>query len=75
MKKIILILGLVSSILAEEIAEEEPTGIAGKQPGYATRDATVLSVLGWGVAIAVGIAVFTGLVKNHPAPTTPTPTP
>ncbi len=72
MRRIILSSLLVCSLLAEEIAEEEPTGVAGKTPGYATRDATVLSMLGWGISIAVGIAAFCALVPNHPAPTSST---
>ncbi|EKE07871.1 MAG: hypothetical protein ACD_17C00487G0001, partial [uncultured bacterium] len=36
--------------------------------GYATRDATVLSMMGWGLAMAVGIAAITGLIDNDKAP-------
>lgn len=69
MKKWLLSLCIILSVVAEE--EEEPTGVGRKkQPGYATRDATVLSVIGWGVSIAVAIATFAALVHNHPAPTT-----
>jgi hypothetical protein len=73
--KWIMCLCLITSLMAVEetpfvcVVEEEPTGIAGKKPGYDTRDATVLSMMGWGVAIVVAIATFTALVKNHPAPT------
>ena len=68
MKKWLLSLCIILSVVAEE--EEEPTGVGRKKPGYATRDATVLSVIGWGVSIAVAIATFAALVHNHPAPTT-----
>ena len=67
MKKWILSLCIALSAFAQE---EEPTGISKKKPGYATRDATVLSMIGWGITIAVAIATFTALVHNNPAPTT-----
>jgi hypothetical protein len=72
--KWIMCLCLITSLMAAEetpfvcVEEKEPTGIAGKQLGYETRDATVLSMLGWGITIVVAIATFTALVKNHPAP-------
>ena len=72
MKKWLISLCLILSVAAEDI--EEPTGISKNKPGYATRDATVLSVIGWGVTIAVAIATFAALVHNHPAPSTTTPT-
>lgn len=67
MKKWIVTLVLVFSVVAEE---EEPTGISKNKPGYATRDATVLSMVGWGITLAVAIATFAALVSNNEAPTT-----
>jgi hypothetical protein len=36
----------------------------GTSAGYATRDATVLSMVGWGFGIAVGIAAISALIDN-----------
>ena len=68
MKKIILCLALICSVVAED--DEDLPKCREKKAGYASRDATVLSVIGWGISIAVAIATFTELVKNH-GPTTP----
>lgn len=37
----------------------------GQAAGYATRDATVLSMMGWGVGLAVGIATLCALVDDN----------
>jgi len=37
----------------------------GQAAGYATRDATVLSMMGWGLGIAIGIAAFCALIDNN----------
>jgi hypothetical protein len=39
----------------------------GQAAGYATRDATVLSMMGWGVGLAVGIATLCALIEDNPA--------
>lgn len=39
----------------------------GQAAGYATRDATVLSMMGWGLGIAVGIATICALIENDTA--------
>ena len=36
----------------------------GEQAGYATRDATVLSMMGWGVGLASGIAALCALLEE-----------
>ncbi len=41
----------------------------GQAAGYATRDATVLSMMGWGLGLAVGIAALCALIENNPAST------
>ena len=73
--KWIMCICLITSLMAVEetpfvcVVEDEPTGIAGKRPGYDSRDATVLSMMGWGIAIVVAIATFSALIKSNPAPT------
>lgn len=37
----------------------------GQAAGYATRDATVLSMMGWGIGIAVGIGALCALIDNN----------
>lgn len=37
----------------------------GRVAGYATRDATVLSMMGWGVGLAAGIATLFALMHNN----------
>jgi len=36
----------------------------GDGAGYSTRDATVLSMMGWGVGLAVGIALLCGYLEQ-----------
>lgn len=37
----------------------------GQAAGYATRDATVMSMMGWGIGIAVGIGALCALIDNN----------
>lgn len=41
----------------------------GQAAGYATRDATVLSMMGWGIGLAVGFAAICALIENNEAST------
>ncbi len=36
----------------------------GDGAGYSTRDATVLSMMGWGIGLAVGIALLCGYIET-----------
>ncbi len=36
----------------------------GSAAGYSTRDATVLSMMGWGVGLGVGIGLLCGLIHT-----------
>ncbi len=50
---------LISSTSA--YGQEAPkTSRHGTGAGYGTRDATVLSMMGWGVGMALGIAILCG---------------
>lgn len=67
MRKVILLLlslTLSTSLFPQETREERRAR-RGQAAGYATRDATVLSMMGWGLGIAVGIATLCGLIENH----------
>ena len=64
MKKVISLLLLAAlPLMAQEpsVPEREPQGSAA---GFASRDATVLSMVGWGVTIAVGVAAIAALIDN-----------
>lgn len=37
----------------------------GQGAGYSSRDATVLSIMGWGVGIAVAIGAICALIDNE----------
>jgi hypothetical protein len=74
MKKCLLILlslSICTSAFAQESRDARRTR-RGQAAGYASRDATVLSMMGWGVGIAVGIAVLCALLDNNPSSTTTT---
>ena len=42
-----------------------PAARRGEAAGYSSRDATVLSMMGWGLGIAVGIAALCALIDNN----------
>jgi hypothetical protein len=44
------------------------TNNVGKGAGYGARNATVLSMMGWGVGLAVGIAALCALIPNSTTP-------
>jgi len=64
MKKLIMgimIVSLTTSVFSDEVV----TSSRGDSAGYASRDATTLSMMGWGISIAVGIAALVCLIPNH----------
>ncbi len=66
MKNVLLVflsLTIATSAFAQESREERRCR-RGQAAGYATRDATVLSMMGWGVGIAAGIATLCALIPN-----------
>jgi hypothetical protein len=71
MRKVLLIILAVA--LSTSGFSEETSSCSkcrtGQAAGYATRDATVLSMMGWGIGLAIGIAVLCALIANHPAST------
>ena len=71
MKKFIFL----SLLAALPLVSQESSLPEWPEPGedaarYTTRDTTALSIMGWGVALAVGIVSLVCLIKNHPAPST-----
>lgn len=59
----LILIAFSVSGFAEE--SDRPPQKCGKAAGYATRDATVLSIMGWGVGLFAGIAALFALMDNN----------
>jgi hypothetical protein len=44
-------------------------------PGYDSREASVLSMMGWGVGLFAGIAILCALLNNNPSDSSSSSTP
>ncbi len=64
----LLSLAICTTAFPQESREDRRTR-RGQAAGYATRDATVLSMMGWGLGLAVGIAALCALIENDTAST------
>lgn len=64
-----LALSLSTTAFSQETREARRSR-RGQAAGYASRDATVLSMMGWGVGLAVGIAALCALIENNEATST-----
>jgi hypothetical protein len=62
---IVLLLCCYSAAVAQEKSPPPAAKKRGDAAAYGSRDATVLSMMGWGVALSVGIAAFCALVHNE----------
>jgi hypothetical protein len=49
-------------LAAQETSAPRRTAQRGDGAGYSTRDATVLSMMGWGLGLALGIALICGYI-------------
>jgi hypothetical protein len=72
MRKVVLLLAFLA-VCSSGFCQE--TGAArrksrGEAAGYSSRNATVLSMMGWGIAIAVGIGAICALIDNNTGSTT-----
>jgi hypothetical protein len=63
--QLLIAIAIVSSAGAQEPRLKGGAKPPGRASGYASRDATVLSVMGWGVGLAVGIATLFALLDNN----------
>jgi hypothetical protein len=64
-KKILTILTLLavsSSFAQEPTVKAKPK--QGEAAGYSSRDATALSIMGWGTGLAIGIATLAALLNT-----------
>ncbi len=69
MRKILLVflsISIATSAFPQE-SREARRSRRGQAAGFATRDATVLSMMGWGVGIAAGIATICALIPESSA--------
>ncbi|HSX26478.1 MAG TPA: hypothetical protein VLE89_05675 [Chlamydiales bacterium] len=61
----LLIFGLCTSALAQEPpATGRRPARRGEAAGYSNHDATVLSMMGWGLGLAAGFAALCALIDN-----------
>ncbi|MGB7978034.1 MAG: hypothetical protein WCF19_02610 [Chlamydiales bacterium] len=60
----LLSIAVCTSGFAQE-SREARRSRRGQAAGYASRDATVMSMMGWGLGIAVGIAALCALIENN----------
>jgi hypothetical protein len=68
MKKAIslFLIGALALVSQESSVPERPEP-RGEVAGFASRDATVLSMVGWGISLAVGFAALAALIDNDHA--------
>ncbi len=68
---ILMIVFCTTSLAAQEPSEPNTSKKRRCQKeSCAQRDSTVLSMMGWGIGLFIGIAALCALVDNNPAPTT-----
>lgn len=68
-RKIILasVMVAISTFAFAQESREARRCRRGQAAGYATRDATVLSMMGWGLGIAIGVATLCALIEDNEA--------
>ena len=70
-KQLLLVLlacAVFSSACSQETTNQHPNPRPmrrGASAGYGSRDATVLSMMGWGLGLAVGIATLCALIPDN----------
>lgn len=65
----LITLCLCTSLVAEQETKQQ-TIQRYRCDDYDSRDASVLSMMGWGIGIAIGIAALCALLDNNPGTTT-----
>jgi hypothetical protein len=67
-KKVISLLLIAAlPVVPQESSVPERKEPQGEAAGFASRDATVLSMVGWGISLAVGFAALVSLIDNDHA--------
>ena len=73
MKKALLLTLLIAYCTtcdAHEKYEENPRYKKKCHSSCASRESSVLSIMGWGIGLFAGIAILCSLIDNNPDPTT-----
>ena len=63
MKKLFRVI-ILGTLLLQAAPIHAQNSRKGEGAGYSTRDATVLSMMGWGVGLAVGVALLCGYLEQ-----------
>lgn len=61
---VFLALAFLSTGFAQEVKNHQRPARQGENAGYGSRDATVLSMMGWGLGLAAGIATLCALIPD-----------
>ncbi len=64
MKPVITMCALIALATSSVAQEPVPAPIRGEAAECTSRDATVLSIMGWGISLAVGVAALSALIDN-----------
>ena len=67
---VVLALAYLSTGFTQEVRSHQRPSRRGESAGYGSRDATVLSMMGWGLGLGVGIAALCALIPNNSASST-----
>lgn len=63
---ILLALTLTASTQADDsVPLQSPKSRQGEAAGYSSRNATILSMMGWGFILATGIATLCALISDN----------
>lgn len=67
MRRVLVGFLILSSMAALPAQEARSSSVArrGEASYYSSRDATALSMMGWGIGLAVGIATLFALLDNN----------
>lgn len=60
----LLSVAMVSQVFSQEMPLQQ-TARKGEAAGYSSHDASVISMMGWGFTLAVGIATFCALMDQN----------
>ena len=63
-RALLVLLVFASAGFAQEPRSQRPAR-RGENAGYSSRDATVLSMMGWGFGLGIGIATLCALVSDN----------
>ncbi len=58
-------LSLSTGYAQEAVSNRQRPARRGENAGYGSRDATILSMMGWGLGLTVGIATLCALIPDN----------